>query len=96
VFLSKGYTLFEDLKRVLEITKKYPTAFSWRRLFEETLKTDKLPPAIGVLFMGQVNLTITSAEMLEDIYINKNMLMTKHPDVIYTWSKTMRRSILFA
>ena len=95
VFLSKGYTLFEDLKRVLEITKKYPTAFSWRRLFEETLKTDKLPPAIGVLFMGQVNLTITSAEMLEDIYINKNAQTSKWFMSRWQFWKIMPSSIVF-
>lgn len=64
---------------------------------KEKLALSTLPPITGQVFGGlYLILQINSVEYLTDIYINKNMFMTKHPDVIYTWSKTMRRSILFA
>jgi hypothetical protein len=45
--------------------------------------------------MGQVNLTITSAEMLEDIYINKNAQTSKWFMSRWQFWKIMPSSIVF-
>lgn len=54
-------------------------------MFIEHLKSEQLPPIIGVVFLGSVRLTITSADVLQDIYINKNAFTTKEPRASWTF-----------
>jgi hypothetical protein len=73
VFLGDGsYSLFRDYALYDNIMKKYPSAISSEKLIKESLKTEKLPPVVGMIFFGTIILFLNSPDLLEDLYINKN------------------------
>ena len=90
-----GFTYFGDYQLFAALSKKYPTTFACGTGMKEVLGVDVLPPITGQVFCGTVVLFINSVDYLTDIYVNKNMHMTKHPYNSHIWSKTMRRSIVF-
>lgn len=82
--------------KLIGIAKKYPSAFSWRKLITETMDfKDEFPPVIGITPLGNTSLMVTSSEVLQDLYVNKNALITK--DFIPRWQfwKLMATSIVF-
>ncbi len=90
-----GFTLFGNYSFLAALIKKYPTTFAYGTGMKEVLGVDVLPPITGQVFGGAVLLTINSVDYLTDIYINKNMHMTKHPYSSVVWAKTMRRTLVF-
>jgi len=50
---------------------------------------------VGVSVFGLVILCVNSAECLQDLYVNKNALVTKHSSSSRAWSIIMPQSILF-
>lgn len=73
VFLGDGsYSLFRDYGLFGEIMKKYPSTISTAKMMKENLKTEQLPPVVGLIFFGTIVLFINSPDLLPDLYINKN------------------------
>jgi hypothetical protein len=90
-----GFTLFGNYPFLAALIKKYPTTFAYGTGMKEVLGVSVLPPITGQVFSGFVVLSINSVDYLTDIYVNKNMHMTKHPSSSLVWSKTMRRTLVF-
>lgn len=95
VFLSGGFSLLGDMGKLIGIAKKYPSAFSWLRIFKESMDMTEFPPVIGITPLGNCSIMVTSSDMLQDLYVNKNALITK--DFIVRWQfwKLMSSSIVF-
>lgn len=73
VFMGQNsYSLFRDIKLMMSVMKKYPTSFSYERMFKEEMAVETLPPIVGRIFMGRLYLMFTSVEHLQDLYVNKN------------------------
>ena len=73
------YSLTRDTLAMKSIIEKYPTSLSIFRLIKEEMGVDKLPPIVGRIFLGRLYLVFTSVDHLQDLYMNKNMLLDKHP-----------------
>jgi hypothetical protein len=95
VVFVNGFTLFGNFMFVAALGKKYPTTFAYGTGLKEVLGVDVLPPITGQFFRDVVVLTINSVDYLTDIYVNKNMHMTKHPHNSLIWAKTIRRALVF-
>ncbi len=76
--MTPSFNLFSDILKVVAIIKKHPHAFSWYRMYLGTFDALKIPPVIGINFLGTVTLAITSSDLLQDLYVNKNAGITKH------------------
>lgn len=44
---------------------------------KEVLGVDKLPPAIGIIWLGEVITWFTDSTHLNDLYVNKNENVTR-------------------
>ena len=76
-FLGDGnYAVVRDLKLLLENWKQKPTCLSFMTLFKNEFP-EEMPPVVGLLAMGRVQLMVTSVECLQDLYVNKNAQVTK-------------------
>ena len=61
----------------------------------DALKTDRLPPIAGMVFMGSTNLVVTSADLLQDLYVKQNSKFTKNHISRWQFWKLMGTSIVF-
>ena len=95
VFTSPKYSFFADLVKINDMLKKYPHTFSWRYMMRDALKTDRLPPIAGMVFMGSTNLVVTSADLLQDLYVKQNSKFTKNYVSRWQFWKLMGTSIVF-
>jgi len=77
-FMTPTFNVFSDIQKLMAIIKKYPHAISWYRLYLGEFEADKVPPIIGINFFGSIMLAVTSADLLQDLYVNKNAGITKH------------------
>lgn len=56
-FAGDSFSLSRDLVNMKAIAEKYPTTISWHKMFREAFGgVSRLPPIIGMVFMGQINL----------------------------------------
>lgn len=67
-----SFNIFRDLLLFKAEMKKRPNAISFYHMWKDYFGTDKLPPMIGGNWMGANYLSITSASLLQDLYVNKN------------------------
>ena len=95
VFTSSRYGFFPDLIKIFEANNKYPNTFSWRYLMRDALKTDRLPQITGVVFGGTTQLIVTSADLLQDLYVKQNSKFTKNHVSRWQFWKLMGTSIVF-
>ncbi len=80
---------------ILAAIKKYRTSIATGAPTKELLGVSVLPPVVGNVLADRLTLTINSVDYLNDIYVNKNMFMTKHTRTSRPWSKLLRRSLVF-
>lgn len=92
---NNSYSLLRDIKLMLKISTKYPTSFSYYRMFKEEMAVSSLPPICGRIFMGRVYLMFTSVEHLQDLYINKNQIADKYYASRWNFWRLIPDSILF-
>ena len=95
VFISGGYNLFGDIKRLVGSWEKHPNALSWLKIQKDALKTEELPPVVGVTLLGTPLLHVTSVDMLQDLYVNRNAVCTKHFMTRWQFWALMPQSIVF-
>ena len=90
-----GFTIFGNYPFLAKLVKKYPTTFAYGTGMKEVLGVDVLPPITGQVLGSRISLQINSVDYLTDIYVNKNMHMTKHPFSSIYSSKVMHRALFF-
>jgi len=93
---NNTFSVLRDVLNLVRVLGKYPHAFNQEQFLRESFNAEEyLPPIVGVSVFGLVILCVNSAECLQDLYVNKNALVTKHSSSSRAWSIIIPQSILF-
>lgn len=80
-YISKGFSVVRDAQTMKKALDEFPYALSWSRVQLPAMKMkpgDRLPCVLASNIMGRTLLSFTNADILRDLYVNKNQATTKH------------------
>ena len=73
------YSFTRDLKATLVACEKYKNCMPLMQVIKDGFPDEeRLPPMVGMIWLGKISIYVTSVECLQDLYINKNAGATKH------------------
>lgn len=91
-----GWNYFADALMIKDVIEAEPTGFNLTKRLKQKLGTDQLPPIVGICFLGMPYLHITTCQPLQDLFVNKNSHITKHPASTDQFKFLMNQSMFLA